>query len=117
MNDFAQATEVPGYRLVHPVGRGGASTVYQAMQRSLERQVAVKVFEVADPDAAARCEPLLRTNARLSHPHIVGVHQAQDWTENFGIGNLAGSRHVVENCWVHEVAAFMFRNLCIASID
>jgi hypothetical protein len=75
MNDFAQATEVPGYRLVHPIGRGGASTVYQAMQRSLERQVAVKVFEVADADVAARFEPLLRTNARLSHPNIVGVHQ------------------------------------------
>jgi formylglycine-generating enzyme required for sulfatase activity len=75
MNEFAQSAEVPGYRLVQPIGRSGASTVYQAMQRSLERQVAVKVFEVADPDAAARFEPLLRTNARLSHPHIVGVHQ------------------------------------------
>ena len=75
MNDFAQATDVPGYRLVRPIGSGGASTVYLAMQRSLERQVAVKVFEVADADAAARFEPLLRTNARLSHPHIVGVHQ------------------------------------------
>jgi len=75
MNDFEQATEVPGYRLVHPIGRSGASTVYQAMQRSLERQVAVKIFEVADADAAARFEPLLRTNARLSHPNIVGVHQ------------------------------------------
>jgi serine/threonine-protein kinase PpkA len=75
MNDFEQATEVPGYRLVHPIGRSGASTVYQAMQRSLERQVAVKIFEVVDADAAARFEPLLRTNARLSHPNIVGVHQ------------------------------------------
>ncbi len=75
MNDFAQTTEVPGYRLVRPIGHGGASTVYQAMQRSLERQVAVKVFEVADADAAARFEPLVRTNARLSHPNIASVHQ------------------------------------------
>jgi hypothetical protein len=75
MNDAAQPAEVPGYRLVRPVGTSGAATVYLAMQRALERQVAVKVFNAADEEAVARFEPLLRTNARLSHPNIVGIHQ------------------------------------------
>ncbi|MGN6789784.1 MAG: bifunctional serine/threonine-protein kinase/formylglycine-generating enzyme family protein [Rhodanobacteraceae bacterium] len=78
MNDIAQVADlldVPGYRLVRPIGSSGATTVYEAMQRSLERQVAVKVFNVADGDAVARFDPLLRTNARMSHPHILGVHQ------------------------------------------
>ncbi|HJR13433.1 MAG TPA: bifunctional serine/threonine-protein kinase/formylglycine-generating enzyme family protein [Rhodanobacteraceae bacterium] len=75
MNEAAQLSEVPGYRLVRPIGSSGATTVYQAIQRALERQVAVKVFDVMDADAAARFEPLLRTNARLSHPNILGVHQ------------------------------------------
>ncbi|TAN03879.1 MAG: hypothetical protein EPN36_10715 [Rhodanobacteraceae bacterium] len=66
---------VPGYRLVRPIGTSGAATVYVAMQRSLERQVAVKVFDTLDVSAIARFEQLLRTNARLAHPHIVDVHQ------------------------------------------
>lgn len=77
MNDTSvQQAEVPGYRLVRPIGTSGAATVYVAMQRALERQVAVKVFDAVDNiEAIARFEQLLRTSARFSHPHIVGVHQ------------------------------------------
>ncbi len=75
MNHAEANIEVPGYRLVHAIGSGGAATVYVAMQRSLERQVAVKVFDVTDIASIARFEQLLRTNARLAHPHIVGIHQ------------------------------------------
>lgn len=75
MNDSAQLPEVPGYRLVRVIGSGGAATVYEAIQRSLERQVAVKVFNLPDAQTVARFEPLLRANARLSHPRILGAHQ------------------------------------------
>ncbi|WHZ18944.1 MAG: serine/threonine protein kinase [Rhodanobacteraceae bacterium] len=75
MNDGAPLPEVPGYRLIRPIGSGGAATVYEAIQRSLERQVAVKVFNLSDAQTVARFEPLLRANARLSHPRILGVHQ------------------------------------------
>ena len=71
----ANLMDVPGYRLVRPIGSSGMATVYVAMQRSLERQVAVKVFDTVDIEAIARFEQLLRTNARLSNPHIVGAHQ------------------------------------------
>jgi len=76
MSDIeANQMDVPGYRLVRPIGTSGIATVYVAMQRSLERQVAVKVFDTVDIEAIARFEQLLRTNARLSNPHIVGAHQ------------------------------------------
>ena len=76
MSDIdASGIEVPGYRLVRPIGTSGMATVYVAMQRSLERQVAVKVFDTVDVEAIARFEQLLRTSARLSNPHIVGAHQ------------------------------------------
>jgi hypothetical protein len=76
MSDIdARGIEVPGYRLVRPIGTSGMATVYVAMQRSLERQVAVKVFDTVDVEAIARFEQLLRTSARLSNPHIVGAHQ------------------------------------------
>lgn len=71
----ANPMDVPGYRLVRPIGTSGMATVYVAMQRSLERQVAVKVFDTVDIEAIARFEQLLRTSARLSNPHIVGAHQ------------------------------------------
>jgi formylglycine-generating enzyme required for sulfatase activity len=71
----ASQMDVPGYRLVRPIGTSGMATVYVAMQRSLERQVAVKVFDTVDIEAIARFEQLLRTSARLSNPHIVGAHQ------------------------------------------
>ena len=76
MSDIdANQLDVPGYRLVRPIGASGTATVYVAMQRSLERQVAVKVFDTMDIEAIARFEQLLRTSARLSNPHIVGAHQ------------------------------------------
>ena len=71
----ANQVDVPGYRLVRSIGTSGMATVYVAMQRSLERQVAVKVFDTVDIEAIARFEQLLRTSARLSNPHIVGAHQ------------------------------------------
>jgi len=71
----ANQMDVPGYRLVRPIGTSGMATVHVAMQRSLERQVAVKVFDTVDIEAIARFEQLLRTSARLSNPHIVGAHQ------------------------------------------
>ncbi|HEX5489431.1 MAG TPA: bifunctional serine/threonine-protein kinase/formylglycine-generating enzyme family protein [Rhodanobacteraceae bacterium] len=76
MNDAKpRRVEIPGYRLVRPIGTSGVATVYEAMQRSLERQVAVKLMRSMDDHAVARFEQLLRTNARLSHPNIVDVHQ------------------------------------------
>ncbi|HEX5353823.1 MAG TPA: bifunctional serine/threonine-protein kinase/formylglycine-generating enzyme family protein [Rhodanobacteraceae bacterium] len=76
MNDTTtDRIEVPGYRLVRPIGRSGVATVYLAMQRSLERQVAVKLLNTTDPEAIARFEQSLRINARLSHPNIVDIHQ------------------------------------------
>ncbi|MGH8216575.1 MAG: bifunctional serine/threonine-protein kinase/formylglycine-generating enzyme family protein [Rhodanobacteraceae bacterium] len=76
MNDTTpHQLEVPGYRLVRPIGTSGVASVYEATQRSLERQVAIKLWRPMDDNALGRFEQLLRTNARLSHPNIVGIHQ------------------------------------------
>lgn len=76
MNDpTTHGMEPPGYRLLRPIGSSGAATVYVAIQRSLAREVAVKVFRTMDAAASARFEQLLRANARLSHHNIVNIHQ------------------------------------------
>jgi predicted Ser/Thr protein kinase len=59
------------------VGRGGMGAVYKARQRELDRLVAVKILprEVSgDPAFAERFTREARALARLSHPHIVAVH-------------------------------------------
>src|ERR1700761_718895 len=67
------------YRLEARIGAGGMSTVYRAMDVTLEREVAIKLMnrEVAsDSDQLERFRREARAVAQLSHPHIVGVIDA-----------------------------------------
>ncbi len=67
------------YRLQARIGAGGMSTVYRAMDETLQRQVAVKLMnrEVAsDSDQLERFRREARAVAQLSHPHVVGVIDA-----------------------------------------
>ncbi len=63
------------------LGRGGMGVVYRARQRRLDRAVALKLLapELArDPAFAERFVREARALARLSHPHVVGVHDFGD---------------------------------------
>lgn len=64
------------YRLVEAIGRGGMGTVYRVEDPTLERDVALKVLDAADPEGelAARLLQEARVLARLEHPGIVPVH-------------------------------------------
>src|SRR3990170_1752580 len=67
------------YRLDAQIGAGGMSTVYRALDQTLERRVAVKLMhrEIAsDSDQLERFRREARSVAQLSHPHIVGVIDA-----------------------------------------
>src|SRR5436305_2559641 len=67
------------YRLEARIGAGGMSTVYRALDGTLQRQVALKLLnrEVAtDSDQLERFRREARAVAQLSHPHIVGVIDA-----------------------------------------
>jgi serine/threonine protein kinase len=62
------------YRLGPMVGRGGAATVYQALDERLGRQVAIKVFRSdAVSDLMRRFEVEARLLARLRHPGLVKI--------------------------------------------
>src|SRR5262245_51875948 len=63
--------------ILHVIGQGGMGAVYKARQVRLDRPVALKVLppEVGkDPAFAERFLREARTLAKLSHPHIVTVH-------------------------------------------
>jgi eukaryotic-like serine/threonine-protein kinase len=67
------------YRLEARIGAGGMSTVYRALDGTLQRQVAIKLMnrEVAsDSDQLERFRREARAVAQLSHPHVVGVIDA-----------------------------------------
>jgi serine/threonine protein kinase len=67
------------YRLEARIGAGGMSTVYRALDETLQRQVAIKLLnrEVAsDSDQLERFRREARAVAQLNHPHIVGVIDA-----------------------------------------
>lgn len=67
---------VEGYDVIDVVGRGGMGAVYEAIQRSTGRRVAIKVMleRVAQTEAARRrFEREVELIARLQHPNIVHV--------------------------------------------
>lgn len=69
--------DIPGYKIISELGRGGIATVYLAMQESLDRQVALKVMSpllAMEPDYAERFIREGRTVAQLSHPNIITVY-------------------------------------------
>ena len=69
--------DIPGYRLLRLLGRGGMSYVYLGIQEALDRQVAIKVISplaLQDEIGLQRFEREARTIAKLQHPGIVGIH-------------------------------------------
>ncbi len=82
------AFDIPGYDFVRELGSGGMATVYLAVQRSLDRKVAIKIMRrgMADTNTEQRFLNEGRTMARLPHAHIVGVY---DIVQNDSINYIA----------------------------
>jgi len=77
------------YIILDSIGAGGMGIVFKALQRSLERVVAVKILPkhaVDSPEKVERFQREIRTAAKLSHPNIV---QAFDAHESNGVYFLA----------------------------
>jgi hypothetical protein len=76
--------EIGDFTIVREVGRGGMGIVYEAVQQSLGRHVALKVLlqpALLNPKHLERFRFEARAAARLQHPHIVPV---------FGVGEFNG---------------------------
>jgi hypothetical protein len=57
------------------LGRGAMGMVYLAVDRDLDRPVAIKVLSSADADALCRFRQEAIAVARLSHPNVVSIHE------------------------------------------
>jgi len=76
------------YRVERELGAGGMATVYLAHDLKHDRPVAIKVLEHRAAAGAEddRFQREIRTAARLSHPHILSMHDS---------GELEGMRYYV----------------------
>ena len=68
------APHFPAYEIVELIGKGGMGAVYKARFPALDRLVAIKILPASDPQLAERFQREAKALARLSHPHIVAVH-------------------------------------------
>jgi Protein kinase domain len=77
--DARIGSELAGYRIEVPIGRGGMGVVYRAEQLRLGRKVALKLLapELAENQGfRARFEHESRLAAALDHPNIVPLFEA-----------------------------------------
>lgn len=78
--------QIGDFRIIREVGRGGMGIVYEAIQESLGRHVALKILPASvekNPRHLLRFQREARAAAKLHHPNIVPV---------FGVGESDG-RH------------------------
>ncbi|MCX6369720.1 MAG: protein kinase, partial [Solirubrobacterales bacterium] len=88
---MAERTLAGRYELGERLGSGGMSTVLLAMDRRLERQVAIKLLaeHLADDEQfVTRFRREALSAARLVHPNIVQVY-------DFGLDEESGRQYIV----------------------
>ncbi len=98
--DLSQLADLlPGYDFEALIAAGGMGAVYKARQRSLDRNVAIKVLprELGeDPEFRQSFAQEARAMARLNHPNLIGVYDS---------GNVDGMLFMVME-YVHGKSLF-----------
>ncbi len=111
----------PRYRVTEVLGRGGMGIVYKAEHRLLERPVVLKVIRpelLGDPRVVQRFQREAKLAARLNHPNVVAVYEAEqlgqsqllvmEFIEGVNLAELVSQRGllpVAESCELIRQAA------------
>ena len=77
LNDLCVDPDIPDFRIIQEIGRGGMGVIYEAEQVSLRRRVALKVLpfsSLLDKRQRERFRNEAHAAALLSHPNIVPVY-------------------------------------------
>ncbi|TAN37041.1 MAG: serine/threonine protein kinase [Verrucomicrobia bacterium] len=78
-NQEEPVPEIRGYQVTEPLGSGGMGLVYRAVQLSTGREVALKILKTSvlgSPTAVARFKREVQLAARLEHPNIARIYDA-----------------------------------------
>jgi serine/threonine protein kinase len=76
--DSAFQAELGDYGIIEVIGQGGMGVVLRAVDRKLDRDVALKIMRgdlATDPSARARFRREAKAAAQLRHPNIVTIHE------------------------------------------
>jgi eukaryotic-like serine/threonine-protein kinase len=86
-NSAPHLPEVPGFEVLTEIGRGGMGIVYLARHRQLNRRAALKMVltgSLAAPSAIQRFVFEAEVLARVQHPQIVQVYEADTFLDSHG---------------------------------
>ncbi|HEY5915581.1 MAG TPA: serine/threonine-protein kinase [Verrucomicrobiae bacterium] len=116
--DLSEVATAPGlgklrslgdYDLLEEIAHGGMGVVYRAWQRSLNRQVAVKMVRsehLARPEEIRRFRREAAAAASLRHPHIVAIHEAGEFEgQHFYSMDFVEGRSLAEVLKEHALPA------------
>lgn len=95
--------QIPGYKVLDKLGKGGMATVYLAVQESIGREIALKVMAAHLGENNLWAKRFIREAqviAQLTHPNIVPVYDVGTHEGHFYIameyvkgGSLEGVKH------------------------
>lgn len=104
------------YQLVELLGEGGMGSVYKAVDRTLSRDVALKILKKecsANAEERAKLEEEARITASINHPHVVKVfsfgedhgqfYLAMELAEKGSLDNLMGIQSRLSEAQVLQV--------------
>ncbi len=75
--DYPPETLFGVYEIKEKIARGGMGIVYRALDRSLQREVAIKILSSEmkeNPEYLQRFLQEARVTAKLDHPNIISIH-------------------------------------------
>jgi len=78
VNQIASVVSLPGYEIKDVLGKGGMAIVYLAVQKSIGRQVALKILapDHTDDSFTERFLREARIVSNLTHPNIITIYDA-----------------------------------------
>ncbi|MFC1883413.1 serine/threonine protein kinase [Thermodesulfobacteriota bacterium] len=81
--DHLVGMEVGTATLLNEIARGGMAAVFLAYQRTLKRQIAVKILpkSILSPQAPGRFQQEAEASAILQHPNIVQIYEVGETSE------------------------------------
>ena len=82
-DDAHPGDRVDRYAVFEPLGVGGMGVVYRAYDPRLDRKIALKLLRpgLCDDTNRERMQREAKMLAKLAHPHVVAVHDADVWRD------------------------------------